>query len=185
MSSYAIRLANEADIAGLVTFGKEAFTQTFGHLYTADNLHAYLKEAYTAEKYHSWINDRDNYRLWLAKRDEESVAGYVLCGNNTLPIEDYLTTNHIPRPAEQCGEIKRLYCHPSTFGTGLAQDLMKTAMTWLQERYEDQVYLGVFSENFRAQRFYEKLDFAKVGEYGFVVGDGVDLEFIYKYVPKK
>jgi RimJ/RimL family protein N-acetyltransferase len=41
-----------------------------------------------------------------------------------------------------------------------------------------QFYLGVFSENHRAQRFYARNGFAKVGEYQFPVGAQMDDEDI-------
>ena len=42
------------------------------------------------------------------------------------------------------------------------------------------VWIGVWSENHGAQRFYARHGFEKVGEYGFTVGRTVDHEFILR-----
>ena len=53
-------------------------------------------------------------------------------------------------------------------------------MAWLQEDGPRDVWIGVWSENYGAQRFYERHGFEKVGEYGFAVGKTVDREFILR-----
>lgn len=167
-----ISKAKVEDIASLIDFGKAAFTRTFGHhLYTEQNLQDYLTEAYTVDQYKQWVED-DSYGVWLAWKDETHIAGYVLCSPNGLPLNP---------PVEKAGEVKRLYIDPSYFGTGLAAALMDVAMVWLKERYQHDIFLGVYSENFRAQRFYENQGFKLFGEYSFQVGESFDREFIYKY----
>ena len=51
---------------------------------------------------------------------------------------------------------------------------------WLLQDGPRDIWIGVWSENFGAQRFYERQGFAKVGEYGFHVGRTVDREFILR-----
>jgi len=45
------------------------------------------------------------------------------------------------------------------------------------------VWMGVWSENFGAQRFYARYGFSKVGTYAFPVGKVFDLEFILRRPP--
>lgn len=169
-------LLQKDDIAALCEFGKEQFTLTFGHLYTKEDLESYLRDAYSVEIHIGWLND-DNYRIWVYKNGDKHILGYVLCGTCNLPLEN---VDSEVSDRSRCGEVKRLYIAPSQFGSGLAPELMRVAMSWLTQEF-DQVFLGVYSENFRAQRFYNKLGFKKVGEYGFPVGDHVDREFIFQY----
>ena len=63
---------------------------------------------------------------------------------------------------------------------GIGKALFAEIMAWLQSGGPRDVWIGVWSENFGAQRFYERQGFEKVGEYGFEVGKTVDLEFILK-----
>ena len=45
------------------------------------------------------------------------------------------------------------------------------------------VWIGVWSENYGAQRLYRRFGFDKAGEYEFVVGETRDREFIFRRVP--
>ncbi|HQP21612.1 MAG TPA: hypothetical protein PLG07_14995, partial [Phenylobacterium sp.] len=53
-------------------------------------------------------------------------------------------------------------------------------MAWLEAPGPRDLWIGVWSENHGAQRFYGRQGFEKVGEYGFKVGSVVDREFILK-----
>jgi ribosomal protein S18 acetylase RimI-like enzyme len=57
---------------------------------------------------------------------------------------------------------------------------MDVGVDWLTAQDLRPVYIGVWSENVGAQRFYDRYGFSKVGEYGFQVGKTVDREFILK-----
>ena len=171
---WSTTVATPSDAFDLNEFGKIEFTRTFGHTYTEENLNNYLNESYTTEKYLSWINN-PSFRIWLARRTSgNEVVGYILCGPCGLPLENCQGSHD----ASQSGEVKRMYIHPSAFGTGLAAELLTNALEWLKGRYHDKIYLGVWSENYRAQKFYAKFGFEKIGEYGFPVGEHIDLEFI-------
>ena len=63
--------------------------------------------------------------------------------------------------------------------------LMDTAMAWLQQHGPRTLWVGVWSENLGAQRFYARYGFEKVGTYGFPVGRVVDLEFILRRDPQR
>ena len=56
-------------------------------------------------------------------------------------------------------------------------------MDWMTEQSPPDLWIGVWSENLGAQRFYARRGFQKVGEYGFHVGRTVDREFILRRRP--
>ena len=53
-------------------------------------------------------------------------------------------------------------------------------MAWLERDGACDLWIGVWSENYGAQKFYGRHGFEKVGEYGFAVGKTIDREFILK-----
>lgn len=179
-ATHFIRRAVVNDAESLIAFGKAEFSRTFGHLYTKQDLEAYLSEGYDPTLYNTWLTE-EKYRIFIAFRDEQesSVVGYVLCGPCTLPLENCgFAVNY----ATTCREIKRLYIHPSCFGSNLSLTLLQFALEWLSsEGFAENIYLGVYSENPRAIRFYSKHGFEQIGEYGFVVGETVDREFIFHW----
>jgi ribosomal protein S18 acetylase RimI-like enzyme len=76
-----------------------------------------------------------------------------------------------------CGELWRLYLRQDAQGSGLGGRLLNLALDWLQAPGR-RLWIGVWSENFGAQRLYARYGFAKVGEYEFSVGNSRDREFI-------
>ena len=57
---------------------------------------------------------------------------------------------------------------------------MNAGLEWLEAQGRAPLYVGVWSENLGARRFYCRYGFNKVGEYGFRVGGTVDREFILR-----
>ncbi len=177
-----IRLATVEDVDGLILFARKSFSHTFGHLYPVSDLQSFLDSSYTAEIFSSWIvqnaSDDSPFHIWLATSSTEledsssnSIQGYILAGPCSLP-HDSVTSS--------CGEIHKCYVDPSQFGKGLAAQLMQAAISWLRIKDANRkIWLGCYSENFRAQKFYSRFGFQKIGEYKYIVGDSEDLEFIY------
>ena len=65
-------------------------------------------------------------------------------------------------------------------GGGLGSRLVAESLRWLEAKGPRRLWLGVWSENFAAQRLYARHGFEKVGDYHFKVGRSVDHEFIMR-----
>ena len=108
---------------------------------------------------------------WLVGSEGAEPVGYVTVGPCKLPVE-----NREPHS----GEVRQLYVLATHQNQRLGAKLLDTALGWLSEQKYSPLYIGVWSQNRGAQRFYERYGFRKVGEYGFPVGKTVDHEFILK-----
>lgn len=164
----SIRKATPDDAALLCALSTVTFVETFGHLYRSDDLAAYLAIAYPEDLQRQQLESGD-YAAWILERDGEP-AGFVFAGPCGLPHPDV---------APGDGEIKRLYVLAAHHNGGWGRALMDAAMGWLCARSSRQ-WLGVWSENHRAQRFYARYGFVQVGQYEFPVGQVRDLEFILR-----
>ena len=164
-----IRRATLLDAATLAELGAATFVETFGHLYTPEDLQAFLDESHTVEAYAKTLANPD-YALWLAELDGRAV-GYAQAGPCGLPHADV-------RP--QDGELKRLYIRADMQNSGSGRALMDAAMAWLLHDGPRTLWLSVWSENLGAQRFYARYGFAFAGEYEFIVGAQRDREFMYR-----
>jgi GNAT superfamily N-acetyltransferase len=164
-----IRRAGPADARTLSELGARTFTETFAHLYPPHDLEAFLAEAYGLERTKADLADLRK-ASWLVEQDGEPI-GYALAGPCALPHPDV---------TPDCGELKRIYFVKGRQGGGLGKRLFADVMDWLQSGGPRNVWIGVWSENHGAQRFYERHGFARVGEYGFAVGGTVDHEFILR-----
>lgn len=169
MSEPAIRRAGSADAETLSAIGAETFVETFGHLYPPDDLARFLREAYDLDRTRADLADPKK-ASWLVEADGAAI-GYALAGPCGLPHAEVT-----PR----CGELKRIYLRKAWQGGGLGQRLFAETMAWLEAEGRSSVWLGVWSENHGAQRFYARQGFEKAGEYGFAVGSTVDREYILR-----
>ena len=169
MREAIIRRARPADAPVLAALGERTFTETFGHLYAPQDLQAFVAEAYGVAQARTDLADPAK-ASWLVEQDGVAI-GYALAGPCALPHPDIT-------PA--CGELKRLYFVKDRQGGGLGGRLFALVMDWLQADGPRPVWIGVWSENHGAQRFYERHGFEKAGEYGFRVGQTIDREFIFR-----
>ena len=164
-----IRRAGPADAAALSAIGAETFVQTFGHLYPPSDLEQFVAEAYGLERTVDDLADPAK-ASWIVEADGQ-VVGYALAGPCGLPH---------PEVTPACGELKRLYLLKAWQNGGLGARLFAETIGWLQGRGPRTVWIGVWSENHGAQRFYGRHGFEKAGEYGFAVGNTIDREYILK-----
>ncbi|CAN7591240.1 GNAT family N-acetyltransferase [Phenylobacterium sp. LjRoot225] len=169
MQETILRRATPADAEALAAIGVATFTETFGHLYPPQDLADFLAEAHRLARLRADLAD-PRKAVWLAEAAGEAI-GYALAGPCDLPHPDVSPDD---------GELKRIYLLGRAQGGGLGGRLFETALSWLQTDGPRTVWIGVWSENLGAQRFYGRRGFLRVGEYGFRVGETVDREFILR-----
>jgi len=166
-----IRLATPADVPALARLAETTFVQAFveGHAiaYPPDDLAAFLTASYAPEKVAGWIADPRGHVI-VAEDAQGALIGYAQSGDNELPYGD-------AKPGD--GELKRLYVRREHQGDGVGRALLERSLAWLGDRM---ILIGVWSENYGAQRLYARYGFEKVGEYHFMVGLFADAEFILR-----
>lgn len=164
-----LRRADIDDAATLSALAAHTFTETFGHLYPPEDLAAFLAEAYAIDRQRT-ILAHPGYAVWLLEHEGRTI-GHAAAGPCGLPH---------PQVERGDGEIKRLYLVRDYQGDGNGTRMMTAAMDWLLRDGPRTLWVGVWSENVGAQRFYARHGFGKVGEYLFPVGNTHDREFILR-----
>lgn len=165
-----LRRATVADAAALSRIASDTFVETFGHLYPPEDLQTYLSQAYTLERCRKQLAD-PAMGIWFTSIESADPAGFIVVGPCKLPVVDLEPT---------AGEIQQLYVYSKFHNLRMGSLLLNTALSWLESERRTPLYVGVWSENYGAQRLYERHGFRKVGDYGFPVGKTVDHEFILK-----
>ena len=167
--SLQVRRATREDAAELARLAESTFTASFGHLYSPEDLAAFVR-SYTPQACLAILAD-PRMAYWLLGADDgQPAVGFALAGYCKLPVE------HLEPTA---GELRQLYVGATHQQRGVCARLFETALAWLEQRYAP-LYIGVWSKNDGAQRFYGRYGFKQVGEYGFPVGRTVDRELILK-----
>jgi ribosomal protein S18 acetylase RimI-like enzyme len=170
MSEIRIRRAEKADAKALAVLGAQTFTETFGHLYPAEDLADFLADNHTTPKLETSLAD-PAIAAWVAEDANGALVGYAQVGPPDMPHPDL-------RPDQ--GELKRLYVLTSHQNLGLGGRLIEPAIAWLEAEGRTPIWISVWAHNIGGQRFYERYGFRKVGEYEFKVGKWRDPEFIYR-----
>jgi ribosomal protein S18 acetylase RimI-like enzyme len=163
-----------ADAPALAALGRRTFVDTFGPLYAPGDLAAFLDEVYDAAVIAGEIASPE--RLFrVAARDEAGETGLVgfckLGLTSSLPVE---------LGGRRGLELKQLYVLAEHHGQGVAAQLMDWALAEAKRRAYDDVILSVYGDNTRAQRFYQRYGFSKVGDHFFMVGSHRDDEHLYR-----
>ena len=169
MHAPTIRRATVDDAQLLSTLATRTFVEAFGHLYLDEDLQAFIADAYAVDKQRTILAHPD-YAVFLLVDGDEAV-GHAAAGPCGLPHADV-------QPGD--GELKRLYLLASHQNGGHGGRLFNTALDWLQRDGPRTLWIGVWSENPGAQRFYARHGFERVGEYEFPVGRVLDREFILR-----
>jgi ribosomal protein S18 acetylase RimI-like enzyme len=166
-----VRRATPADAARIGDLSCRVMTETFvgefGIAYVPAELDVFLEAKHGPAAMARYLAD-PTVAIWVCEV-EGRLAGYALCGDMSLPH---------PEAQADDGELHRLYVDKAFHGQGAAKALMDAAMVWMEDRRAQ--WLGVWSGNIRAQKFYGRYGFEKVGEYDYIVGSTKDHEFIFR-----
>jgi diamine N-acetyltransferase len=165
MISY--RKASEHDAVAVDHVFRTSFCDTFAHLYRPEDLDAFLSK-FTLDAWEKELGD-ERYQFQVAEADGD-VVGFVKLGPPELPVQS-------TGPAI---ELRQLYILREWRGQGAAQALMDWALAEAKARGGRELYLTVYTENWRARRFYEKYGFVEVGPYKFMVGEQADEDIIMR-----
>jgi GNAT superfamily N-acetyltransferase len=166
------RDAGPDDAATLADLGRRTFAETFGHLYTRENLAAFLAN-HSEEKWRAELLD-PAFSVRLAEEGGKAAA-YAKIGPPSLPFE--------PRGAST--ELRQFYVLQPWHGSGVAPTMMEWVLDEARRRNADDLYLSVFVDNHRARRFYERYGFTFVGTYAFMVGSHADEDHIMRLALKE
>ena len=156
------RDATAADGAELARMAARCFTETFGSLYRASDLSAFLDQMFGQSGLPSQIDD-PAYKVRIATEDD-AIIGFVKLGPIAFPGD---------WPADGI-ELHQLYVLGGWHGEGVGPALLDWAIGDARAAGHSEIVLSVYIDNHRARRFYERYDFEDIGDYTFMVGEQAD-----------
>ena len=175
-----IRKAHPEENQMLAEFGERTFAENFAAQNTPANMSAYLAEAFNPLKQAQELADPAG--VYLLAEIEGELAGYVHLHAGPPDIE-----SQEPGPTaqlealQQAGcpiELVRIYADSAWIGKGVGPALMQAGLDEARQRGCDLLWLGVWEHNPRAQAFYRKWGFEKVGTHTFRLGDDPQTDWI-------
>ena len=164
-----LRRATPDDVASITALGAHVFSVSFGHSVSADQLQSYLNEAYSTSAITADLVNplKDTF---VATTPAGALVGFaVLTRGSSEPCIAHLNDTI---------ELQRLYVDPEFHGNGVGKLLAMQLEDIARERGFRNMWLGVWEDNIKAQKVYERLGYKVVGEHDFDVGGDVQTDHI-------
>ena len=164
-----IRKINIQDIEKLKEIGKLTFAETFSSENSEENMKEYLESGFSTEKLTAELTDQ-NAEFYFAELDGKTI-GYlkVNVGQSQTEIRD-----------KNALEIERIYVLKEFHGKKVGQILYDKAIELAKEKNVEYVWLGVWEQNPRAIRFYEKNGFKAFDKHVFKLGTDKQTDIMMK-----
>lgn len=157
------------DIPALLEISRQTFIEAFSWGNTEENLQLYLDEYFTGRKLWEEMTNAGS-AFYFALLDSR-VIGYL-----KINVDSAQTELRDPRGME----IERIYVLKEFYGKGIGHALLGRALQAAREKPADYLWLGVWEQNPRAIRFYQKNHFVEFDRHIFRVGKDEQTDILMK-----
>jgi len=173
--SVTVRPATPADVPVLADVAAATFGLACPPSMTQDRVDAFIEEVLSVERFAGYVADPAR-RVLLAEAADGAPLGYAMLVAGE-PQDDEVRAAIRARPTV---ELSKIYVLPTAHGTGAAATLMAESLAWARSTGAAGVWLGVNQQNERAQRFYAKSGFERVGTKRFLVGGAYEDDYVFE-----
>ncbi|SHL35977.1 spermine/spermidine N-acetyltransferase [Chitinophaga jiangningensis] len=167
MELIEIRKANIADIAALAKLARNTFFETFAASNSEADMQQYLEEHFNEATVHNEVSNPDSlfYMAW----ENDVPVGYLKLNTGNAQTE---------LKSPETIEIERIYVLHAWHGKKVGQLLYEKAIEIARALQKHRIWLGVWEENPRAIRFYEKNGFVTFDKHTFILGKEVQTDLM-------
>ena len=151
-----IRKLNITDLENLQKISIATFRETFEEVNTEEDMQKYLDENLSEEKLKFEL-EKPNSEFYFAENDNQ-ILGYLKLNFGNAQTENQ---------GNEALEIERIYVLKEFFPLKIGQVLFDKSLKIAKEKKLKFIWLGVWEENKRAIRFYEKNGFEVFGKHDF------------------
>ena len=164
-----IRRGTVEDAETLAPLAVKIFNDAFAGnpLNKPEDMHAYIAESLNLEQFKRELGDAE--MIFFIAEISGIMIGYE-------KLHEHSTENCISD--ENPIELQRLYVDGEFHGKGIAKKLMNECFDIASQKNYRTMWLGVWEHNLRAQKFYEKIGFTRVGEHIFQLGSDAQTDWI-------
>ncbi|WP_137873227.1 GNAT family N-acetyltransferase [Rhodococcus sp. Q] len=163
--------ATQADAAELAAVAAVTFPLACPPSVTTEDVADFLATVLSSARFSEYLEASDRAVLKAVVADR--IVGYAMLVDGVTDADVRTAVTALPTV-----ELSKLYVLPDHHGEGVSHMLMDAAIERVRSRGAAGLWLGVNQENVRAQRFYTKQDFERVGTKRFQVGDQLHHDFV-------
>lgn len=169
-----VRRADHADVEALAALAALTFPLACPPHTTDDAKAAFIAAHLSEASFTRYLDDPA--RVIFVAEAEGALAGYTMLVTGE-PTDADVAAAVTLRPTV---ELSKCYVHPGAHGAGVASALMAESLAEATASGARGMWLGVNQLNARAQRFYGKHGFTRVGVKRFLVGERYEDDYVYE-----
>ncbi len=163
-----LRKASLTDATVIADFARQTFETAFGPDNTPEDMRAYLDACFSTPRIQDELINPEV--IYLLAHADDQLVGYVKL--EAVPPPDY---DAAIKPVQ----LSRIYVASHLLGQGLGSQLMQLTLQECRQQGYESVWLGVWDQNLRAQRFYERCGYKKIGKKSFILGSDIQVDTVY------
>ncbi len=165
-----IRPALESDIPKLIEIARSTFIDTYAYANDPEDLESYLESNFTKNQISHEFSNPDSY-FFVVESQQELIA-YLKANTSTAQTE---------KQQEDAWEIERIYVSKAHQDQAIGKMLLKEVITQAKKANAPYIWLGVWKENEKAIKFYQKNNFEIFGEHEFIFGKQKQVDYMMKF----
>jgi ribosomal protein S18 acetylase RimI-like enzyme len=168
-----IRRAGPEDAAAASAVAAATFRLACPPGISEESVAQFIEDVLSEKRFDDYLADPSRVVL-LAQEGDEAVIGYtMLVFGEPYDADVRAVVDHTSTV-----ELSKIYVLPDRHGGSVARPLMDASLRVARDAGADGIWLGVNQQNVRAQRFYEKSGFLRVGTKRFWVGDHWEDDYV-------
>ena len=173
------RLIEPKDLYQLVEIACTTFMDTFAEHNEPAAFYAYVEQAFAPEQMQKELHTEGS--LFYFVEHDNHIIGYFKINTNKSPAQTdrpHFYADFSPYQSLKMAELERVYLKKEYQGKGLAAELMAYIEDCVRQTNAHYLWLGVWSLNPKAIRYYEKCGFNTLGEHIFQIGDDAQKDYL-------
>ena len=163
----SFRRAESRDAELLAEMGRRTFEVAFGPKNDAEDIQNYLDKSFSLAQIQSELEDSDSVFLLAYQRD--NLIGYSKLIANK---------GHECLEGDGLAELQRIYVEPVAIGSGIGSQLLQANIEQGRLDGHQAIWLGVWEENKKAIRFYQRHGFSKKCTQEFMLGRDLQYDWV-------
>lgn len=170
MNSIEIKKATVTDLETIQKISIQTFKETFAAVNTPENIANYISESFNTKQLATELT-KANSQFYVLYSNAETI-GYLKINFGDAQTESI---------SENTLEIHRIYVLQPFHGKNIGQLLLDKVKMIAKNSGVDFIWLGVWEENHRALRFYEKNGFVVFDKHVFMMGNDKQTDLLMRF----
>lgn len=158
------------DLHMLVEISKKTFIVAFEADNDPEDFNKYIEEAFSAKRIKGELLNPNSTFYFVYK--EDNLVGYLKLNIGDAQNEQF---------EKEGVELERIYVLQEYQGQQIGRQMLDKAILLARKERVKFLWLGVWEENKKAIRFYERYGFTKFGTHPYYIGADKQTDWLMKY----